>query len=101
MALIKQRVIDEKVKHVAAGDCAGDVVNVRQAVRFASGGTSLTFCILIPLLTACRSLSSCLPSVFLYRSGRPPFLVKKNLFFTLLGGLLLAFGAPCSHSLYK
>lgn len=60
MALIKQRVIDEKVKHVAAGDCAGDVVNVRQAVRFASGGTSLTFCILIPLLTACRSLSSCL-----------------------------------------
>ena len=53
--------------------------------RFASllGGTSPTFCILIPLLTACRSLSSSLPSVFLYRSGplsfrRPPFLVDEE-----------------------
>ena len=83
MTLIKQRVDDEKAKQEAAGDCAGDVFNVCEAVRFASRGTSPTFCILIPLLTACRSLSSYLPSVFLYRSGplssrRPPFLVDEE-----------------------
>lgn len=45
--LIKQQVIDEKAKHEAAGDCTGYMVDVRKAVRFASGGTNPTFCILL------------------------------------------------------